>query len=58
MKNKKLIIGAVIFAALAGFSGWFIYRDFLQGRPLKESSKVELSENDSQISPEERQAAP
>ena len=32
MESKKLLIGIIIFIILAGFSGWFIYRDFVQHR--------------------------
>ncbi len=54
MKNKKIIIGIVIFIIFAGFSGWFIYRDFKQGPSLSEPN---LSSENNQISAEEQQAA-
>ncbi|MDP2933615.1 MAG: hypothetical protein Q8N81_05820 [bacterium] len=42
MKSKKLIIGIIIFVIIAGFSGWFIYRDL---KHAKESPKVGPLEN-------------
>lgn len=58
MKNKKIIIIlAIIFIAIAGFSAWYIYRDLKTTN--QESSKVRPLENleNNQISPEEQQAA-
>lgn len=54
MKSKKFIIGIAIFVFIAGFSGWYIYRDLKGTQETPESQGPSLRK---EVSPEEQQAA-
>lgn len=50
MKNKKIFIFILVFVVLAGFGGWFIYRDLRQPKP---EIRGEIPENLENLTAEE-----
>ncbi len=55
MRNKKLIIAVAVFVVIAGFSGWFIYRDLKKTQ--ENGSPAPTAPAANEVNFEEQQAA-